>query len=162
MVKDKRGVPRGACIVCECHNLCDYRGHPPVMHLALVPIPKRARLDNITVEQEAEISKNAGDGNTLAESNGSSESHDHRDDEAVARNVEGGEIPEPTPEFAEPGPSGGTVSDYVIIMLHRQADEFNSNNRGREIRYQQIWQNDYRDLQRLYQNYRCKRNQRTP
>lgn len=52
MEKDKRGISRGQCSLCDCDEFessgvhCDYCGHTPVDHLPLELITKRSKTDN--------------------------------------------------------------------------------------------------------------------
>lgn len=136
MGKDKRGISRGSCTTCECDEFesegvrCDYCGHPPVMHLALEPMTKKARRGN-PMEHEVEGSENFGhEGNVVVNSEESSGSLGQEDRDVVIHDFEGGERPGPNAAFSEPGTSAGNISDHLIKLLQKQVDELTTEDEG--------------------------------
>ena len=57
MGKDKRGISRGKCSICECEEYessalrCDYCGHTPIDHLPFGSEPKRPRTEEPQLEE---------------------------------------------------------------------------------------------------------------
>ena len=81
MGKDKRGVERGRCTTCDCeeyevieshHILCDYCGHPPMVHLKgnsadLCPSPSSpANQSEGEHDDEASLSSSASSSSALS------------------------------------------------------------------------------------------------
>ena len=57
MGKDKRGILRGQCSLCDCDEFessgvrCGYCGHTPMDHLPLEQVTKRLRAENLLPNQ---------------------------------------------------------------------------------------------------------------